>query len=526
MRRALYFVMPCCVVVATIGQTVSAPPALASSLVTLKVVIERVDEQGCTDNLSGSDFYGEIEIAGEKTDFGVIDGEDTITPNWTAQKQFDVDAVSSAPVIIRVAESDGGLNFGDDACDITRNAGTDLDLTVNLVPCNVTGDTSGPCATSLFTGGSGDGDGDADVNFRVDVIAPAAAPGLNLRCTHSPLWPQPGQNVTITLEAFDGNVRVGDTQTDTSSGAAPPLVDHTKIVDHLEIWVGSQSAPAIDTANKTKTTFTVNNVAAGDLVYGCRIKDDNTIFSGWRRTRVGPPASGKGVPVIYLGDRAHNVDIVFIPDTDSYSGTNDPNFLSDAADVIKGAYYGEDYFLKNQPNINFWLADQTGDADSVPAPTPADPNNKNCVLTLPANWATDYMWRDSGAVLHRDSFRDCANSGVFSSEPTSLGTVLHETGHSPFGLADEYCCDGGYFENSPNPDLWDTLAECQSDATALGRPTTDCRTITDSRPTPPKNWYTSEPTPNDLMNGDRRPPQAADIRRMDWFFGNCAAGKC
>jgi hypothetical protein len=136
------------------------------------------------------------------------------------------------------------------------------------------------------------------------------------------------------------------------------------------------------------------------------------------------------------------------------------------------------------------------------------------------------MWRDSGAVLHRDSFRDCANSGVFSSEPTSLGTVLHETGHSPFGLADEYCCDGGYFENSPNPDLWDTLGECQSDATALGRPTTDCRTITDSRPTPAKNWYTSEPTPNDLMNGNRRPPQAADIRRMDWFFGNCAAGKC
>src|ERR1041385_2490715 len=191
MKRTLIATLSC-VVIATMVQTIAARPALASSLVTLKVVIERVDEQGCTDNLSGSDFYGEIQIAGEKTDFPVIDGEDTIPPNWTAQKQFDVDAVSSAPVVIKIAESDGGLNFGDDTCDITRNAGTDLDLTVNFIPCSVTGDTSGSCATSLFTGGSGDGDGDADVNFRLDVIAPAAAPGLNLRCTHSPLWPQPG----------------------------------------------------------------------------------------------------------------------------------------------------------------------------------------------------------------------------------------------------------------------------------------------------------------------------------------------
>ena len=48
--------------------------------------------------------------------------------------------------------------------------------------------------------------------------------------------------------------------------------------------------------------------------------------------------------------------------------------------------------------------------------------------------------------MHKDDFRDCAPGGqrLFSSEPTSIGTVLHETGHRPFGLADEYCCDGGY----------------------------------------------------------------------------------
>jgi hypothetical protein len=58
---------------------------------------------------------------------------------------------------------------------------------------------------------------------------------------------------------------------------------------------------------------------------------------------------------------------------------------------------------------------------------------------------------------------------VFSTEPTSLGTVLHETGHSPFGLADESCCDGGYWEQSVHPNLHNTLAGCQADAPRLRR---------------------------------------------------------
>jgi hypothetical protein len=74
--------------------------------------------------------------------------------------------------------------------------------------------------------------------------------------------------------------------------------------------------------------------------------------------------------------------------------------------------------------------------------------------------------------------------------------------------------------------MFDPLAECQADAPSLGRTATDCRTITDPRPTPAQNWFLSEPTPNDLMNRDRRPPQGADIRRMDWFIDNCESGKC
>ena len=137
---------------------VSAPQASAVSTVTVRVVIQHVDEHGCTDSTSGSDFYSRITIAGQSFNFGPIDGEDEISPDWTAEKVLDVNAVPSATIVIALGESDGGLNFGDDTCDITANSGTDLDLSVPLIPCSVSGDVSGACGTGIFTSGHGDGE--------------------------------------------------------------------------------------------------------------------------------------------------------------------------------------------------------------------------------------------------------------------------------------------------------------------------------------------------------------------------------
>ena len=116
---------------------------------------------------------------------------------------------------------------------------------------------------------------------------------------------------------------------------------------------------------------------------------------------------------------------------------------------------------------------------------------------------------------------------MFSAEPASLGTVLHETGHSPFGLADEYCCDGGYFQTPEVPDVFSSLAACQADALTLGRVAADCRTwMSTATATNGQSFWSSEPDVTDLMNNDRRPPQAADIRRMDWFVDKCRQAKC
>jgi len=477
----------------------------------IRLTIEEVHQDGCTDNLDGSDFYADVNVAGQAQRFGKIDDEDDLVnpSGWTLEKIVDVNAMPTATVSIDLWEFDGFFNFEDDHCDINPASGLPLTMSVPLIGCTVTGDATGACNTTITSKGNDEGDGDAEIKFRIEVDEPSSAPGITVRCTHEPLWPKPGDDVTIKVESLDGAVQVADG------------VDHSKVADAVEVWVTERTGPDLNLPNRSNAEHIVNDVPAGDLLYGCRVRDDGaSVFTGWRRTRVGPPQEGKAIPVLYTGDRKSRVDIVFVADTDSYSAADDSDFLEDAGDVIRDAYYGQIDFLENQDKINFWLADTVGDMDRVP--NPADPPNPICMLTPPSNFATDYSWRDAGAILHTDVLRDCANNRLFSSEPTSLAVVLHETGHQPFGMADEYCCDGGYFENPPNPNLWDSLAECQSDAPDLGRVAGDCRTFTDTGGT---DWMLSDPAANDLMN-DNGLPQAGDLRRMNWFYGNCVAEKC
>ena len=109
-----------------------------------------------------------------------------------------------------------------------------------------------------------------------------------------------------------------------------------------------------------------------------------------------------------------------------------------------------------------------------------------CDSVMPAGWYPDffsispsrgfYLFADAGAIVHRDaSIRDCAPGGdrFFTGDATHmdgglLGRVfLHETGHRPFGLADEYCCDGGYFQADPFPNVYEEPEDCEDDIAGL-----------------------------------------------------------
>ena len=99
--------------------------------------------------------------------------------------------------------------------------------------------------------------------------------------------------------------------------------------------------------------------------------------------------------------------------------------------------------------------------------------------------------------------------------------LVHETGHAIFSLADEYCCDGGYWQIGPHANVFTSLANCQSDATGWGYPTTDCRQINDGLGNLANAWIAD--VAGDLMAGGNVFGRADQARIFWMYFDNCGS---
>lgn len=387
---------------------------------------------------------------------------------------------------------------GDDWEDVGRIGGATAGVNIDAFGF-------GPADQFHFVRLTDDSDEGADtgstVGADIDAVGanpePVAVPGLRVRCLHEPLWPQDGDEVTITAESLDGG-----------------LNDRT--ADTIEIWVDDQSDPVETEAGAREATTTAGPFDDGDtFAYGCRVEDDDdVVFSGWRRTQVGDPDE-RPVPVVFNTADTEAIDVLFVPDEDSYSSPSDPDWLEDAHALIADFYYGEEVFVAQQRNLNFWLSQDMGTAERD--------DDDNCILGKPDGFDSDYAFADSAGIFHTDKFRDCAGGRLFSSESGTEANrvILHETGHSPFGLADEYCCDGGYWEPDPNPNLYASEEACDDDAPDVGRTASDCREFEDDHDG--DKWWTSDPSGSDLMVNNGA-VQALDSRRIDWLFDQCVRG--
>jgi hypothetical protein len=175
-------------------------------------------------------------------------------------------------------------------------------------------------------------------------------------------------------------------------------------------------------------------------------------------------------PLRINGRTADKIDVVFVPDND-YSG-NMAEFARDVQDTLSNGYYRNDAIAQNRSKLNLYYLDDEADITAYPA----------CGFTPPLGSCEDFQdatsFADSTAVVHKTNFRDwsCTECElrVFSSEPTSYRTFVHESGHSLFGLKDEYCCDSHYAEQDDLPNIWSSRDNCEDDATAMGWDPDDC----------------------------------------------------
>jgi hypothetical protein len=198
------------------------------------------------------------------------------------------------------------------------------------------------------------------------------------------------------------------------------------------------------------------------------------------------------------------LNVVFVPDN-SYGDqsvlANRQAFLDDLGDVVDTGYWQNQALVLNVHLTNYFYMTATG---TVAAP----PTGTICpTVTWPAEVSTDAAFADMVLLIHTNALRDCALGSRATSEPTSFRTIVHESSHALFGLPDEYCCDGGYWEMAPV--LYDTANECSTDPNnAAWR---DCDSFTSGGGT---SWSRSEDTTSDIMSGAGM--VVLEYGRADW----------
>jgi hypothetical protein len=480
---ALAATVPLIVLAESPASAVTDPP-----IVVKLTIVEINDDGDDADSNSDADFYVRgkfIDKAVEQpfdTESVRIEGEENIKPNWS----FQYDAQSSTggiQIAIDVLDYDSGFNGGDD---------TTISQTVDVKfsPCTVaTPSLNLGCGSDVTIKGSD------TMKIRVEVFYPPSSPGLRIRCLQNPLLPQPGDLVTITAETLDGTA------------------ESTKFVDDLVIEVNNLEVERQQNATTTTYQFT----ATGDRFrYRCYAENvdggTDEVADTWTRdVRVGTSPEIAS-PIGVLGSPARNIDIVVIPDRMSYSGWNASTFHDDLYDNLWDGLYGDPYTLSRQNLFNLWLGHRSGGTNAT-ATTCSTP-------TPPEDWWR-FAFADAGWLFHNTGNRDCASGSlrIFTGNSTSPAVSVHEMGHTPFGLADEYTYSDAdaekhtYRQADPLPNVYAGFPACAADAPSVGRISDDCRRIRD-------DWYTSDPASNDLMV-DNGAFQILDRRRWDWLLNRC-----
>jgi hypothetical protein len=489
------------VVVAGVVTTSAPLPARAAPVlpdVTVRVTLLELRDLGDDlDSTSDADFYTVTSFddgAGGTAEHtsGTWDGEEVVHPNteWTFAAN---PAKGSVAVGIGVFDDDDTFNGGDDRADVVSGGDSAVAIDVKLRPCAISGNVGGACGQQITTD-----DGDRLV-FKVDVLLPTSTPGLRMQCLHDPIWPQPGQLVTITATALDG--------------AANPLA----VADRVTIKVEGTDVETVTGA----ATATFGLTATGtQLWYECEAEDaggEEAATTTPRMVRIGA-TNDRAVPIVFTGPSDRRIDVVLLADRDAYTGPTDPDFLGDIPPALLGGYYGDEFALTKQSGFNLWIARSTGaDGDWPMGVT-------DCTLVAPEDWDR-YGFAEVGWILHDDVHRDCARSALrlFSALDSDPRISLHETGHVPFGLADEYCCDGGYFTND-QPNLYSSSADCQADAPAVGVAPGACRWI--GTTVDGNDWFTSDPVADNMMDGNGA-FQPLDRRRWTNLLTSCTTqGGC
>lgn len=280
-------------------------------------------------------------------------------------------------------------------------------------------------------------------------------------------------------------------------------------------------------------------MVAGTVAYNAsaaNVNDTNRFDSESRLTDVTPPPAGsllrvfranvgtgpgsQGGGAITETFKSNALDAVFYPGTGydlaTPSGAREfADIVGTTIDSVLGFAPGagqQSSMYDNLPNFSGWASNT---AHQIAETAGANTSANNLCRFGPTAFVS---FANSNGVLHKVNCRDNAPGNSYSSVP-DWRITWHELHHAAYGLADEYCCDGGYFEANPYPNVMRNLASCAMN----GSTPSACAPID---PGNTGGWHRSDGAAPDVMSNDMTIEKPDDLRRANYYFDQCHMGGC
>lgn len=286
---------------------------------------------------------------------------------------------------------------------------------------------------------------------------------------HDPIFPGANQAVTYTLERVTaGAINSSELFEQVSTIDATGAVTSAGAETSIQTW----TSPAGNLTFTKSSGYPANSLVTYRWVVrvpgnsgSCSRTEITKEFRVTFATRP-YPVTNQPAPVYVQGDRDDVFDLVFIPDTD-IGNLND--FRTHCRNMIRQSFFDEPTCRLWRRQFNFYINGQTGHA------TDFDRIGTDGLHQVPSNNA-QLAFAEGRCLMHQTDLRDYASGGLFSTEMQNRGTVLHESGHALFNLADEYN-GGAHWQEAQFPNNWDSQAEAEAAADDYG----SCKSLSDVR---------------------------------------------
>ncbi len=289
---------------------------------------------------------------------------------------------------------------------------------------------------------------------------------------HSPIFPASNEDVTYTLENLSASnlKRVELYETVSKIDGQGALTPGSELL--LKMWdspgqrMDFTKTGGYPAGSLVRYRFSVQTPSGG--CFHCTETYNQEVTFATRPY----PLTLDPAPIYVVGDPDQVFDIVLIPDRDVLDDME--AFRRNCLGMIRESFLDEPTTQVFRRSFNFYINPYPGEAVDYDTMVATGRDHQP-----PMNFDR-LSFAEGLALMHKGVLRDYTlmDKKLYSTEMTNRGTILHESGHGLFGLADEYWA-GAHWKENTEPNNWNAEADAKSDAPRRGKSASDVQMIVD-----------------------------------------------